>query len=90
MDGSSESGCKLGIGYWWLCGDGRARKNLPPNWKGHCTGGYLAPPNSFYNGPVAPMGILRSPWKRVTPAIPLNPLVERPTGYHSFVTMANS
>lgn len=45
----------------------------------------MASPNSSYNGPAIPIGILRSPWKRITRAIPLNPLVEGPTGYHSFV-----
>ncbi|KAI6080065.1 Female expressed transcript 1 [Aix galericulata] len=35
--------CKLQKGFYWLCGDGRARKSLPLNWKGYCIGGYISP-----------------------------------------------
>uniref|UniRef100_A0A8C0C0H1 Envelope glycoprotein n=1 Tax=Buteo japonicus TaxID=224669 RepID=A0A8C0C0H1_9AVES len=75
--------CNIGPGYWWLCGDGRARKSLPQNWKGHCVRGYLAPQTSIFEGASPPRGFLRTPWLRVKRAE--NPLVIRGTGYHSFV-----
>ncbi|XP_054246936.1 endogenous retrovirus group V member 2 Env polyprotein-like [Indicator indicator] len=73
--------CKMAPGWWWLCGDGYARKSLPENWEGHCVGGQLIPQYTIHNEITT--GIVRSPWRRVKRV--LNPLIERPTGFHSFV-----
>lgn len=74
--------CKLQKGFYWLCGDGRARKSLPLNWKGHCIGGYLSPRGGIFT--KAPPGIVRTLWRQ-TRTVPNNPLVMRPTGFPSFV-----
>ncbi|XP_040977084.1 LOW QUALITY PROTEIN: endogenous retrovirus group V member 2 Env polyprotein-like [Aquila chrysaetos chrysaetos] len=75
--------CNTGPGYWWLCGDGRVRKSLPQNWKGHCVWGYLAPQISIFEGALPPRGFLRTPWLRVKRTE--NPLIIEGTRYHSFV-----
>jgi len=75
--------CNMGPGYWWLCGDGKARKSLPLSWKGHCTRGYLTPGASIHEGTSPLTGLLRTPWIRFKRAE--NPLVIRGTGFHSFV-----
>ena len=51
--------CKLPHGYWWLCGDGQARKALPLNWIGTCTTGYLIPQTTVHE--EIPRGLLRTP-----------------------------
>ena len=51
--------CKLPHGYWWLCGDGQARKALPLNWTGTCTTGYLIPQTMVHE--KIPWGLLRIP-----------------------------
>lgn len=45
--------------------------------------GALVPYISIHNHTFPPSGILRTPWKRVKRVS--NPLVEKPTGFHSFV-----
>uniref|UniRef100_A0A8C3K6K4 Uncharacterized protein n=1 Tax=Calidris pygmaea TaxID=425635 RepID=A0A8C3K6K4_9CHAR len=70
-------------GLWWLCGDGRARKLLPDFWDGVCTMGYVIPQHRIYNHSHPPPGIRRTHWRRKR-RIPNNPLVERPTAFHSF------
>lgn len=50
--------CKLQIGFYWLCGDGHARKSLPSNWKGHCIGDYFSPRGGIFTGP--PPGIVQT------------------------------
>uniref|UniRef100_A0A8C0HNI8 Envelope glycoprotein n=1 Tax=Buteo japonicus TaxID=224669 RepID=A0A8C0HNI8_9AVES len=75
--------CNIGPRYWWLCGDGRARKSLPQNWKGHCVRGYLTPQTSIFKGASPPRGLLTTPWLRVKRTE--NPLIIRGTGYHSFI-----
>uniref|UniRef100_A0A663N0B8 Envelope protein n=1 Tax=Athene cunicularia TaxID=194338 RepID=A0A663N0B8_ATHCN len=71
-------------GLWWLCGDGRARKSLPDFWDGVCTLGYVIPQNRIYNRSHPPSGIIRTRWRKVR-EIPINPLIQRPTAFHSFV-----
>ena len=51
--------CQLPHGYWWLCGDGQARKALPLNWTGTCTTGYLIPQTMVHE--EIPRGLLRTP-----------------------------
>ena len=51
--------CRLPHGYWWLCGDGQARKALPLNWTGTCTTGYLIPQTMVHE--KIPWGLLRIP-----------------------------
>ena len=51
--------CQLPHGYWWLCGDGQARKALPLNWIGTCTTGYLIPQTTVHE--EIPRGLLRTP-----------------------------
>ena len=51
--------CRLPHGYWWLCGDGQARKALPLNWIGTCTTGYLIPQTTVHE--EIPQGLLRTP-----------------------------
>lgn len=77
--------CNLPNGYWWLCGDQKARKQLLGNWMGQCTMGILAPPLTLYNH-TSFHGIVRGIWgfsckKSSTP----NPLITYNTGFHSFV-----
>ena len=72
--------CKLPNGYWWLCGDGHARKALPINWTGTCTVGYLVPQTTVHED--TPRGLLRTPWIRTRRTY--NPLVHS-TGFHSFL-----
>ncbi|XP_074667523.1 LOW QUALITY PROTEIN: syncytin-2-like [Strix aluco] len=71
-------------GHWWLCGDGRARKSLPKYWDGDCTLGYVIPQDKIYNHSHPPPGFIRTPWRKVRRALE-NPLIKRPTAYHSFV-----
>ncbi|XP_074022481.1 endogenous retrovirus group V member 1 Env polyprotein-like [Numenius arquata] len=71
-------------GLWWLCGDGRARKSLPNYWDGVCTLGYVVSQNKVYNHSHPPPGIMRTHWRKVR-GIPNNPLVERPSAFHSSV-----
>ncbi|XP_021238396.1 uncharacterized protein LOC110391047 [Numida meleagris] len=68
---------------WWLCGDEYARKTLLESWGGACTVGALAPILSMHDRTNPLTGYLRTPWKMVGRA--LNPLVEKPTSFHSFV-----
>uniref|UniRef100_A0A8B9T1U2 ERVV2 protein n=1 Tax=Anas platyrhynchos TaxID=8839 RepID=A0A8B9T1U2_ANAPL len=74
--------CKLQKGFYWLCGDGHARKSLPLNWKGYCIGGYLIPSMTVHD--VVPRGYLRNHIWRIRRKIN-NPLIERHTAFHSFV-----
>lgn len=82
LNNSVRFGCPP-KGLWWLCGDGYARKTLPESWGGACTVGALAPILSMHDRTNPLTGYLRTPWKRVGRA--LNPLVEKPTSFHSFV-----
>lgn len=50
--------CHLAPGWWWLCGDRRARKSLPDNWQGHCTGGYIVPQEKVFNYSYPPQVLL--------------------------------
>ncbi|XP_040445890.1 syncytin-1-like [Falco naumanni] len=75
--------CKLPQGYWWLCGDGFSRKQLPPGWSGMCTIGYLTTQDQIYNQTSPPPGIYRNVWRRIKRDE--NPIVIRNMGYHSFV-----
>ena len=74
--------CKLQKGFYWLCGDGHARKSLSLNWKCHCIGGYLSPRGGIFTEP--PPGIVRTLWRQ-THTVLNNHLVMRPMGIHSFV-----
>ncbi|XP_071657739.1 endogenous retrovirus group V member 2 Env polyprotein-like [Patagioenas fasciata] len=75
--------CSLAPGWWWLCGDSRARKSLPDNWQGQCTGGYILPQAQLFNHSYPPPGIVRTLWKK-TRSVSNNPLIQRPSGFHSF------
>lgn len=81
---SNPGGTPLGCppkGLWWLCGDGRARKSVSSDWSGSCTSALI--PNAVWRNRLAPPpGILRTHWRRVWRV--LNPLVEKPTGFHRF------
>ncbi|XP_067999225.1 uncharacterized protein [Melanerpes formicivorus] len=78
----SQISCLLPYGYWWLCGDGHARKSLPPKWTGVCTAGYLTPQITVHHE-ILPRGYWRTLWRRHRRTA--NPLVRYNTGYHSFV-----
>ncbi|XP_054034852.1 uncharacterized protein LOC128899506 [Dryobates pubescens] len=78
----SQTSCLLPYGYWWLCGDGYARKSLPPKWTGVCTAGYLTPQITVHHE-ILPRGYWRTLWRRHRRTA--NPLVRYNTGYHSFV-----
>ncbi|XP_067999133.1 uncharacterized protein [Melanerpes formicivorus] len=78
----SHTNCLLPYGYWWLCGDGHARKSLPPKWTGVCTAGYLTPQITVHHE-ILPRGYWRTLWRRHRRTA--NPLVRYNTGYHSFV-----
>uniref|UniRef100_A0A672TI87 Envelope glycoprotein n=1 Tax=Strigops habroptila TaxID=2489341 RepID=A0A672TI87_STRHB len=77
--------CNLPDGYWWLCGDQKARKQLPGNWMGHYTMGILAPPFTLHNH-ISFNSIVRGIWglshKKRSVA---NPLSTYNTGFHSLV-----
>uniref|UniRef100_A0A672TJV2 Envelope glycoprotein n=1 Tax=Strigops habroptila TaxID=2489341 RepID=A0A672TJV2_STRHB len=81
-----NAACNLPDGYWWLCGDSHARKQLPKNWTGECTMGILAPLLQVYNHNDF-QGILRGTWKRIRAKSSTwsNPLTRYNTGFHSFV-----
>ncbi|XP_072715512.1 endogenous retroviral envelope protein HEMO-like [Ciconia boyciana] len=80
---ATDGPCKRPDGYWWLCGDGISRKQLPAGWKGMCTIGHLVSQGRIYNQSQIPRGILRTSWKQAKRED--NPLVIRGTKFHSFV-----
>lgn len=56
--------CDLPDGYWWLCGDLRAWKQLPRNWTGECTMGYLVPPLQMFHKDNM-RGIIGGIWRKL-------------------------
>ncbi|XP_040977177.1 endogenous retrovirus group V member 2 Env polyprotein-like [Aquila chrysaetos chrysaetos] len=80
----TKASCRLPHGWWWLCGDGYARKILPKEWYGVCTAGHLNTQDTLHNHSQIPRGFVRSLLLKVQKRTS-NPLIEQPSGFHSFV-----